>query len=132
MVSHLLGGITQSDVGVFNIQVAASQADLYKADNFLGKNLQKTTYLSGFYYDTDVSEHMENCQWIFLTEKEYMRYQTELSRYNEAMRLSDKIRQARVKGLSEDVINEAEKVYRNTGSSEEELTAAITALYKGG
>lgn len=124
--------ITQSDAGAFNIQVAASQTDLYQTDNFLGKNLQKTTYLSGFYYDTDESEHTENCQWIFLTEKEYMRYQAELSRYNEAMRLSDKIQQARVKGVSEDIINEAEKVYRNTDSSEDELTAAITALYKGG
>lgn len=63
--------------------------------------------------------------WIFVSPEEYERVQTKLVTYNLAQDLKAKIDEALEKGVD---VSEAQDVYENTSSTDEQLTAAIESV----
>lgn len=63
--------------------------------------------------------------WIFVSPEEYERVQTKLVTYNLAQDLKAKIDEALEKGVD---VSEAQNVYENTSSTDEQLTAAIESV----
>lgn len=63
--------------------------------------------------------------WIFVTPEEYVNNQAKLKTYRYAMSLKAKLDEAAEAGIS---VPEAEKVYQNTSSTDEELLEAIDAV----
>lgn len=120
------------DGGAFRIQVSLSEEELHDAALFLGRREDRKKYPGGFYYDTPLGGSPDDIRWLLVSEEAYASYQAEASRYSEARRLADKIKEARLKGIPDGAVAEAEAVYTDTGSTEEQLTAAITALYGAG
>lgn len=72
-------------------------------------------------------ENRENyaVDWYFVSPEEYEKVQKGITTYNLAMDLKAKIEEATEKGVS---VPDAEKVYANTASTDEELTAAIKSV----
>lgn len=120
------------DGGAFRIQVSPSEEELHDAALFLGRREDRKKYPGGFYYDTPLGGSPDDIRWLLVSGEAYASYQAEASRYSEARRLADKIKEARLKGIPDGAVAEAEAVYTDTGSTEEQLTAAITALYGAG